>query len=95
MPELITQSTVVSRKEYNCDGCICLLNLGSTQQLIEELNLTKEESEVLMKAKEDGFKILKGQTYLKQVLKDGGFIYSCRIKPEIYDLINKYDLFHE
>lgn len=95
MPHLIEHKVVRARKDHHCDGCSQLLDFGSTDQIIEEYKLTDTEIISLLGAKKEGFRILKGQTYISQFCRDDGYVYTWKSRPEIYNILVKYKIFED
>ena len=76
----------VARKDYHCDACYQLL-----QGMAYPDDFTEEEVITLAQAKADGWKIKKGQQYVKQVNKYDD-IYTFRARPEVLKIYFKYDI---
>lgn len=88
MPELISEAFVKARKNYPCDACEILRNFLGDEKF------TISEYREIVKAKRNGWKIKKGQMYLRQVLKDGS-IYTWRAIIGIDDICRDHDLYEE
>lgn len=86
MGQLISQTEPVARKDYRCQACEWILNEGFDGFTISEYRL-------LVKAKRDGWKIKKGQKYVKQFCEYDGEVYTWRARPEIHAICLKHDLY--
>ena len=76
----------VARKDYYCDACYQLL-----QGMVYPDDFTEDEVTTLAQAKADGWKIKKGQQYIKQTnMYDD--IYTFRARPEVLKIYFKYDI---
>jgi len=63
---------------------------------VREFKMTFSEWRSVIKAKQNGFKILKGQTYLRQFNRDSGNnAWTFRAIPEINKICLKFDLYSE
>lgn len=81
-----------ARKDYGCDACTFVReNLGELDKGI----LTFAERRLVIMAKWDGWKILKGQPYEKQYNVMDGDTYTFRSRPEMNKLCHKYELYPE
>ena len=85
---VLRESNPVARKNHHCDACEFILNNG-----VNGNGYPISELRIIVKAKRNGYKILKGEKYFNQVgIFDGDF-YSFKGIPEIVELCQKYDLF--
>ena len=93
MITIIHESTQKARKDYYCNACEFLLEGDN----VCELGLTFSEYRSIVKAKQNGYKILKGEIYLRQYNSDetskDTWVY--RAIPEIHKICLKYDLYDE
>ena len=85
MATLLSESEPVARKDHNCDAC-------------ESLNyhnngLTFSELRDVVKAKRNGWKIKKGQKYIRQNILSSEGIYTFKAIPEIDYICRKYDFY--
>lgn len=83
-----------ARKDHNCDACMFMReNLGE----IGNGKLSFSELRAIAKAKQDGYKIKKGQPYGKQFnsMDGDGDTYTFKYRPEIHNLCLKYGLYPE
>jgi len=85
-----TESRPVARKHYSCDACPWVFNgdIGPEYYTADELLLIDA-------ARADGMKILPGQVYVKQTLKDGGELLTYRARVDMHSLCLKYDMFSD
>lgn len=86
---VINEKRVVARKDYTCDSC---LFLREGLDNIEN-RLTEEERASIEKAKANGWKILKGQQYIRQFNSTEGQTYTFKSIPEIHNICIKYELY--
>ncbi|WP_188051726.1 hypothetical protein [Flavobacterium sp. GP15] len=94
MPTVISEINIKkSQKDYHCNGCETILEGGSFNQFCENVKLTFSEKRALVLAKENNYKIIKGNGYLKQFNKQDGETYVFRSIPEIHKICCKYDLY--
>jgi len=77
----------IARKDYNCSAC---------EWIREDLrDFTFAEFREIVRAKRNGWKIKKGQRYIKQInICDGDFCVYKAI-PEIHDICIENDLFDD
>lgn len=89
--QIIHESTPKARKDYTCDACIFLQdNLTDTMY-----HLTFSEKREVVKARRAGWKILKGETYMRQFNRDGGDTWTFRGRPAIHAICLEYELYPE
>lgn len=91
MPELIYESSPRARKGHECNASLFLSDCLSDVFYL----MTWSEKKSVVRAKQNRWRIVKGQTYKKQCCKDGGEIFTVRAIPEIHDLCIKYDCYPE
>jgi hypothetical protein len=87
---VIRTSYPKARKEYQCDACKYILNIGD----FSELPLTFAEKRAVVRARQNNYKIVIGEVYMYQVNTFDGF----QIFRGIINIINigiKYNLFEE
>lgn len=87
MGELIRQSEQRARKTYDCMACEVLRNYSEPDLLTPEELFHYEE------ARQNNFKILPGDKYIRQFCKEDDFIYEFIVIPEIHKICCKYDLY--
>ena len=81
---LLSESMPIARKEHNCNAC---------DFAFEDITgYTFDELRSLVTARRNKYKILKGQKYVKQNIKDTDGIRMYKAIPEIHDICVKYDL---
>ena len=85
---LIREETPVARKEYRCQACDWIREDEITGEYYTYAELRK-----IVKARQEGWRIKKGEKYIKQILNNGGELYTYRARPEIHDICLKYDIF--
>lgn len=90
---LRTEHVKKAQKDYSCDACYLMFNDFSVEQLKEEL--TQEELIQFEKMESNGFKILKGEPYMKVVGVFDGDMSVCHYNPEMYKLADKFNLFDD
>lgn len=87
MDRVLEEETLVARKDHDCDACAWLDN--------ELPDLTYSEAKAWVRAKRDGLKIKKGQTYFKSVSVYDGKNYCFRARLDIHAICLKYDTYKE
>ncbi len=88
MIELLSESNPKARKDDNCMACDWIINTD-----LQDIPLTFADLRLIVKAGRSGWKIRKGDMYLKQPVKFEGEIRTFRAIPEIHDICIKYDLY--
>ena len=81
----------VARKNYRCFACESWLDNGYTLDDCE----TDEQREIVIQAKKDGWKILKGEKHIKQTGVDSGVFYTSRYKIGMDKVVRALDLYPE
>lgn len=93
--EMLLRETIVKRaqKEYEC---IASLWIADIQRYWLNDMLTFSEKRAYIIAKRNGFRILPGETYVKQVqITDDGDLFTYRAIPAMNDICYKYHFFEE
>ena len=94
MVTVISETKVNSaKKNYDCQSCEAILEFGSFNQFCEQFKLTFLEKRTLILAKENNYKILKGESYNKQFNKMDNQTYTFRSIPAIHEICCKYDVY--
>lgn len=79
-----------SSKERYCDACLFINNQYSFADLLNSTELEDSELSAIVRMKSQGFKILQGQPYIRNVfINDGDFSIWC-CDPEMFEIYNKY-----
>lgn len=91
MIEVLSESTPKASKDYPCQACRFLLDGGLRD--VMKGPLTFAEKRAIAQAKANGYKILKGQTYLRQNNVDQGEFYVFKAIPAVHDIMIKYKLY--
>lgn len=86
MAELIKQTTPKARKEYNCMASEWISN--EEHDIFAEM--TFSEKKILAKAWREKCKILPGQKYIRQCMKEDGELYTYRARIDMHDICLKY-----
>jgi hypothetical protein len=88
---LNTQEIKSSRKDYPCDISIVIREeIEYNEDFLRQI--TEDEYNEIMKAKSDGWKILKGSPYRKHTYKRDGDILTARNIIGIENIVSKYRL---
>lgn len=90
MWDVATTTTQTARKDYQCEASNWIIECG-----LGEVNFSFTELRLIAKAKRDGWKIKKGQQYVKVCGKWDGEWSVFRARPEIDDLCQKYDIYKD
>jgi len=80
MNELISETFQAARKEYNCMACEWLFN--NLADYWDEM--TYSEKKAAVRAAQNKERILPGQKYVRQFVRDGGDVYTYRAIPDIH-----------
>ena len=88
---LLKETKPVARKEHDCNASI-ILTLGGDPDFFDSIS----EYRSYIKARENGFKIQKGDRYINQVVisHSVGF-YTFKAIPEIHAICLKYGLYDQ
>ena len=89
MTEVIFESTPVARKDHDCMASEWFLNSDVFDYL------TFSEKKIVVRQKRNGWKIRKGQQYIRQFNKGCGDVWVFKAIPEIHELCLKYDLYED
>ncbi len=92
--DFISDDILTARKDYDCNACLWLIEYldgnGRT-----DTGFTFSEIRQIIRAKNENWKILKGQKYRKYISKEDGELFVNRERPEITEILTKYDLWPE
>ena len=101
---VLTDKKVIARKEHY-DSCRDHLDFGIVrysdskfyvnQKEIDDLQISKEDAEMLQRHCDKNFKILKGELHRYQSGTYDGDFYSVHCSIELSDFLTKYDLWYE
>jgi hypothetical protein len=92
MCTLIAEQMVKSsRKDYQCQAAYWLHECGLNN--LPKMNFS--EYREIIKAKRQSWKVLKGQSYTKQFIVDGGQSWTFRAIPELHKICLKYEIYPE
>ena len=86
---LLKEEYHTARKEYSCNAC----NFIEIQDIRNYLKLTISEWRAIITARNNGWKIKKGERYLYQVAVCDGDFCVLRSIPDIHDICIKHDLY--
>ena len=88
----LSQSTPIARKEHLCNASwfFCDYDIN----IIRGAKYSFSEWRAIIKARNNNWKIQKGQKYLNQRNVQEGQIYTFKAIPEIHDLCVKHDLYN-
>ena len=93
--ELLSQITPIARKEYDCMACEWLFNIltKDLRQLFNDYSFTLSEKKAIIMARDNDYKIVKGQKYIRQCIKDGGNLSTFIAIPEMHEICWKHDIY--
>lgn len=86
---LLSESRPKAKKDHDCIAC---------EFIRESLNqgyFTFEQYREIVKAKRNGWKIKKGNIYLRQNCVSDGHVYTFKAIPEMAELCSELDLYPE
>lgn len=88
MVKTLSESRLVARKDHNCDASdwICQQGLGN-------VDFSFSEYRAITKAKKQGWKIKKGQEYIRQNNVQDGEPYTFKAIPELHQICLDHDLY--
>jgi len=92
MCDLVSQVTPIARKDHWCDASLWFRE-GLLGYYPSCTGLTFGELREVVIARQEGWKILKGQRYIKQAVSDGGTLYTFKARPTIHQICIKYDIY--
>lgn len=96
MNRLISEKLVRARKDYYCDACHFLLGgENDLRKLFNDYSFTFAEKRALVNARENRFKIKKGDLYVKQCVSLDNSLFTFRAILEIHQINIKYDTYEE
>lgn len=89
---MLRESKPIARKTYTCNASEWLYN-GGLDDFVFHYEPTCAELRAIVKARRNGWCIVPGQQYIKQVGKYEGDFYVWRAIPAIHAICLKYDLY--
>ena len=85
--QVLSEQTPIAKKQHTCNACEFINeSWGDAYFTISELRL-------IVSARRNGYKIVKGQRYIKQNNVCDGEFYTFKAIPEMHDICLKYDLY--
>ena len=87
MVENIAETTQVARKDYDCMACDWINNSWGN------FDFSVSELKSIARARKAGYKIKKGQKYIRQTNKFEGRIYTFVAIPEMDEICLKHDIY--
>ena len=90
MSRIIRTSYPIANKEHECMASVWLTECGESPSY---LGMTISETKHWVKARQNRYKIIKGQKYLNTVQVWDGEFGVFKAIPEIHELCLKYDLY--
>lgn len=91
MPELLSQTEPIARKDHNCMAWKWMNGMCDFDRGV----FTFSELRAIAKAKANKGKIRKGEKYIRQSLKDSGTIYTFKAIPELHKICLKYEVYQD
>lgn len=90
----ISTSKPVARKNYGCDACVWITEGILGYDCIDDYNMTFAELRSIVRAKQNGWRIMKGQKHLQATIEScDGDLLSWRAIPEIDEICKKYEIY--
>ncbi len=89
MGRVISTTTQKANKDYNCDACYWWNKAGFGLDECESI----EQMVVFETAEKEGFKILRGQKYIKQIGINDGELCVYRARIDMNDICHQLDVF--
>ncbi len=89
---MLSEQMPVARKDYPCIASIWLREMGFHGT---GTNLSFTEFRSIIKARSHGWKILKGEKYVKQNNIQDGKMVVYRAIPEIHEICLKFDCYSD
>ena len=89
MATVINETFPKAQKDHYCDACHFVLE--DLPDLLRHLPYSSAKE--IVKAKRNGYKIIKGQQYINQFNRCDGEVYTFKAIPEIHDICLDYDLY--
>ncbi len=87
MCDLISEKILTARKDHDCMAYAWIDNFCDLE------DLTPDEKQLYLKAKENKGLIKKGEKYVRQCLNDGGRLFTFKAIPELHNICLKYDMY--
>lgn len=91
MATILSDSKHVARKTYTCNACEWIENVVVDN--LHDYEFTCAELREIVKARRNGWRIVPGQGYRRQVTVEGGHLYVWRVLPAIDAICRKYDIY--
>lgn len=89
MSYLLKQTEPIARKEYWCMASEFITESGNIRGSI----FTFSEWRAIINARENNYKIVKGQKYINQSVAYEGTVYTFKAIPEIHAICLKYNYY--
>ncbi len=93
MATVLRERYQIAKKDHPCDACENLYGSDAFSDP-KELGFSFADMRILVKIKQEGYKVLKGTRYLYQVGIFDGF-YSAHCRLDAVYLNQKYDLYED
>lgn len=91
MTRVLFKSTPVARKKYTCNACEWIENEVLDNMYFYEF--TYAELREIVKARRNGWQIMPGQRYIREVQLFEGRMYVFRAIPAINDICWKHEIY--
>lgn len=92
MSTLLSESKPRARKDHDCSACE-FLTVDDWWRSGKEFSFSELRS--IVKAKENNWKIKKGEKYIRQALVQDGDFFQFKAIPEIDNICHKYNLYED
>ena len=88
MIEILSEREPIANKYHDCNACEFILS-----EWINGFGFTRSELRTLLKARNNKWRIVPGQKYIKQNIKSDDELYTFKAIHDVHDICLKYDLY--
>jgi len=94
MSIVLKQKIQIASRNYPCDACENL-TVDDFMHRPDNYKVSYADKRILVKIRQEGFKVLKGTQYLYQVGVFDGDFYAIHCRLDAVDICEKYDLYDD